>query len=216
MPITPSAAPVPALEQLLRDHPLLWRNADAGRAAAPGLATGFPALDAALPGGGWPVGALVEIVTGRWGSGELRLLLPALAAISRSRRLAWVAPPLIPYAPALAAAGMDLARTVVVSPAGENPKHENLAREILWAAEKLLASPCCGMVLVWPPVLRLRDARRLQLAAQSGGGTGVVFRQRNVPSPAALRLAVQPRPNGLRVEILKTRGYCRQRWVELP
>lgn len=211
MPITPSAAPVPALEQLLRDHPLLWRNADAGRAAAPGLATGFPALDAALPGGGWPVGALVEIVAERWGNGELRLLLPALAAISRSRRLAWVAPPLIPYAPALAAAGMDLARNVVVSPAGEAA-----GREILWAAEKLLASPCCGMVLVWPPVLRPRDARRLQLAAQSGGGTGVVFRQRNVPSPAALRLAVQPCQRGLRVEILKTRGYCRRRWVELP
>ena len=57
-----------------------------------------------MPGGGWPTGARTEILSGRAGIGELQLVLPALAALSwAGKRVVWLAPPHLPYAPALAA-----------------------------------------------------------------------------------------------------------------
>jgi hypothetical protein len=60
-------------------------------------------------------GMLTEIAVERWGSGELALFMPLLARLSRpggERQgwIAWISPPFLPYAPALAAAGVDLAR----------------------------------------------------------------------------------------------------------
>src|SRR5438034_15002 len=69
------------LDELLA-HPSLWRGRS--RAAIATISTGYPALDAGLPGGGWPRHGLVEILTPRVGVGELYLLLPALAALSRA------------------------------------------------------------------------------------------------------------------------------------
>ena len=93
------------LEQLLQRKDL-WRG---NRWPAPPeqrLSTGFAALDAELPEGGWPTGALIEIMPAAAGIGELSLLLPCLARLSAGRRwLAWIDPPYIPYAPALASAG---------------------------------------------------------------------------------------------------------------
>src|SRR5215467_9686682 len=115
----------------------LWRGDSLNRAGAPVVSSGFPALDAELPGGGWPAGALTEILPAHEGIGELRLLGPALASLSRrGLRLAWIAPPHLPYAPALAAAGIDLAKLVIVRTASH--------RETLWAAEQALASNACG------------------------------------------------------------------------
>ena len=60
----------------LLEHPAIWRGRSA--AALPVLPSGFAALDAQLPGKGWPRTGLIEILPGRFGSGELDLLLPAL------------------------------------------------------------------------------------------------------------------------------------------
>ena len=99
-----------ALAELL-SHPAIWRGNQLGCVATPGVPTGFPALDAELPGGGWPAAALTEILPQHEGIGELRILGHALASLSaRGRWLAWIAPPYLPYAPALQAAGIDLAR----------------------------------------------------------------------------------------------------------
>ena len=77
--------------------------------------SGYAALDAALPGRGWPQGALTELLLEREGIGEIRLTLPALARVQAAGRdVVWIAPPHRPYAPALAAAGLDLARLVIV------------------------------------------------------------------------------------------------------
>ena len=43
------------------DNPDIWRAAALARPAGRALPSGHAALDAQLPGGGWPVGALVEI-----------------------------------------------------------------------------------------------------------------------------------------------------------
>src|SRR3982074_3606075 len=117
----------------LLDRPDIWRGDSLSRAGTPTVSCGFPGLDAELPGGGGLAGALTEILPAHEGIGELRLLGPALAGLSqRGLRLAWIAPPHLPYAPALAAAGIELANLVVVRAA--SPK------ETLWAAEPALAS----------------------------------------------------------------------------
>jgi len=170
--------------------------------ASPGLPTGFAVLDAALPGGGWPVGALTEVLPAREGIGEVRLLLPALAALSRQGRwLAWIDPPHIPYAPALSGAGVDLSRMVLVQP--RRPE------EALWAAEQALASGAPAAVLMWLRNLEDRPLRRLQLAAERGRSWGVLFRPPEAarrPSPAALRLTVTPAETGVAVQVIKCRG----------
>ena len=100
------------LEELMR-RARLWRAGEVS--AEGGLSTGFDALDAMLPGGGWPHPGLIEILASRPGIGALRLLLPALAALGRLQQwLIWVAPPYLPNAPALEAAGLELSRVLVI------------------------------------------------------------------------------------------------------
>lgn len=53
--------------------------------ARPVTTSGFAALDAQLPGGGWPHGVLTELLLPEPGVGELRLLAPALAAVAAAR-----------------------------------------------------------------------------------------------------------------------------------
>ncbi|HEY4748022.1 MAG TPA: translesion DNA synthesis-associated protein ImuA, partial [Steroidobacteraceae bacterium] len=154
-------ASMPFSFAVLLDRPDIWRGDSLSRAGTPTISCGFPGLDAELPGGGWPAGALTEILPAHEGIGELRLLGPALAGLSqRGLRLVWIAPPHLPYAPALAAAGIDVANLVIVRTA--SPK------ETLWAAEQALASNACGAVLAWPRGAKYAELRRLQIAAEGG------------------------------------------------
>jgi hypothetical protein len=166
------------------------------------VATGFLELDRLLPWGGWPATGLSELLLRRDGQGELQLLLPVLARLSCDGRwLAWVDPPHLPYAPALAAAGLDLSRLMIVHPPG--------IAESIWAAEQALRAGVCGAVLLWADRLDFPSLRRLQLAAEEGGCGGFLFRPRvwaRQSSPAMLRLAVEQREQDLRVELLKLRG----------
>src|SRR6185295_12558592 len=78
--------PMTSLQNLLQRQ-AVWRGG-AVEAAAPAIPTGFAALDAELPGGGWPAGGLVEVFGLSEGFGELQLVLPALAALTaRGRRV---------------------------------------------------------------------------------------------------------------------------------
>ena len=157
-----------ALAELL-SHPAVWRGSALGNVITPSVPTGFPALDAELPGGGWPAAALTEILPQHEGIGELRILGHALASLSaRGRWLAWIAPPYLPYAPALQAAGMDLARLIVV--------RTRSPRETLWAAEQALRSNSCGAVLAWPEKIAWPESRRLQLAAAGTQVLAFLFR----------------------------------------
>lgn len=189
------------LESLLR-HPGLWRGDRPELPARPGVATGQGALDALLPGGGWPRGALVELMLEEEGVGELSLVLPALASLSREERwIALVAPPHIPYAPALAAAGVDLSRLLLV--------RARDTADSLWAMEEALRSGACSAVLAWPAALSERAQRRLQLAAEAGDSLAMWFipaRQAATASFAALRLRLAPAHTGLEVRIVKRRG----------
>ncbi|SMC22798.1 cell division inhibitor SulA [Andreprevotia lacus DSM 23236] len=190
------------LQSVLR-HPAIWRGGALVRADGQGLPSGYPALDAALPGGGWPQGGMTELVLAQPGSGELSLLQPALRQLSARRHVLLIAPPQIPYAPAWLAAGVVLTRLVWVRPRSRD--------EALWAMEQGLRDPACGGVLGWlAGAIDDRACRRLQLAAQTGSACGFLLRQARsaaqVSSPLALRLAVSPAPDGIDVRILKRRG----------
>ncbi|WP_455233948.1 translesion DNA synthesis-associated protein ImuA [Thiogranum longum] len=186
----------------------LLQRADVWRGGRPtgavnAVSSGFPELDELLPGGGWPQGALTEILMPRQGIGALRLLMPALAKLSHDKRwICWVAPPHIPYAPALLAAGVDLSHVLLV--------HPKVRQDGLWAVEQSLRSGNCGAVLAWPTLDDATIMRRLQLAAEAGNTLGFLFRSQRLvkrPSSAALRMQLDPEIDGcLSVSILKRRG----------
>jgi cell division inhibitor SulA/protein ImuA len=199
--------------ELLR-HPALWRGGDGG--APETVPTGFHALDARLPGGGWPLATLIELLVPAAGVGEIRLLLPALKRLAMAqdaapRWVAWLAPPHLPYAPALADAGLDPARMLVVRPRAGSDR--------LWAMEQALRSGACAAVLGWAGTADGTALRRLKLAAEEGRTPAFLLRSaahRAEGSPAALRLALAVRDFGLDVEILKSRGGAPARVERLP
>jgi protein ImuA len=175
------------------------------------LPTGFRALDEGLPGGGWPRAGLIEILPSAPGVGELSLLLPMLAAVTQrpeARWCVWMAPPLQPFAPALAGYGVVLERMLIVQPR----RKEAEEKSAFWAFEQTLRSGACDIVLAWLRSPVPRQIRRLHLAAERGATLGVLFRPREAArdsSPAALRIIVEPAPRGARVTLLKSRGGAR-------
>ena len=195
------------IDDLLR-HRHLWRAADGPDADRGTVGTGFPALDAELAGAGWPEDGLTEVLSDAAGVGELRLLLPALARLSqrRPRWIAWIGAPHLPYAPALAAAGVATDRMLLIHPKNHQDQ--------LWATEQALKSGTCSAVLSWPDPNHVRhaDLRRLQLAAREGGTWGVLFRPETAAataSPAELRLLVESWDGDagtLALRVLKRRG----------
>jgi hypothetical protein len=186
--------------------------------------SGFESLDSELPGQGWPQGQLIELLVDHPGTGELSLLLPALAAVSRTAgTCVWVLPcqqgnpsdqlkgstglpQTVPYAPALQEAGIDLARNIFVQPL--------TARESGWALEQSLRAAHLGALLGWLPDASSSDAdfrslRRLHLLAQRHHALVFILRATRhaaAPSPAALRLQLNHDAGQLQVRLLKRRG----------
>ena len=175
--------------------------------------TGFDALDEQLGGLGWPRGALSECLLDAPGIGELQLVLPLLQRVThRKQAVFWVDPPMTPYAPALAREGIDLDQLVVV----RTESHPDL----LWTLENCLRSTITGLVMAWPGTMAARDIRRLQLAAEAGQSSCILFQSRreaHQSSPAALRLELAPDPSlALRINILKRRGSWPGEGCTLP
>ncbi len=186
-------------------HPNLWRGNDFAQVATPSVPTGFAELDVHLPGGGWPTGVLTEIHVERPGIGELQLVMPAAARLTQADR--WqvmIAPPYLPYAPALAAHGVKLPRLMLIRP-------KTLAEQ-LWACEQALQSDNCGTVMLWLDQSheRIPDnaLRRLQHTAERREVLTMLFRASRAAScaQAALRLHVSRETGRTMVRILKRRG----------
>ena len=189
-------------------HPALWLGHQLGRSGAHAVASGFAALDAELPGGGWPRRVLSELLLPHPGIGEIRLLAPTLVAAQRAGRLVMIFdPPADLSAWALARLGFDVEQLLVV-----NTRAQVIpGSDSLWALEQALKSGHVGAVLAWlPPRLRAERLRRLQLAAHNHDGAAFVLRELAAaarPTPSPLRLALHAGgADRLRVRILKRRG----------
>ena len=186
--------------------------------------SGYAALDAELPGGGWPGNALVQIQQAAHSHAEWALLLPALAQQARQAqqqggKLVLVAPPYLPFTPALQAAGIAPQRLCCVP---QLPGRS--AQDLAWACEQALHCRDVLAVLAWLPELPVATLRRLQLAAASHGRPlwlwqGAQAGQMGQHStPAALRLRLERSPQdaaGLQIQILKRRGPALDRPVQL-
>lgn len=187
----------------------VWQGRHWEPGAQAQVATGHSELDQLL-GGGWLRGALTEIRYRQAGMGEMRLLVPALAELSQQNRwLMLLAPPMLPNASALEAAGVDTGKLLVVRP--------DSIRDRLWTLEESLRSGTCSAVIAWPGSLTLAQTRRLQLAAEAGQSLGILLRQMDTDkatSNAATRLALSPGARGPRVEVLKRRGALGQNTEE--
>jgi len=182
-------------------HPLLWRGKQITHHVHT-LGSGHANLDKALPGNGWPVGAVTELINATTGCGELSLLLPVLAQLSQEGHwITMVDPPWIPCPPALHGRGLALEKLLLVQTQSRG--------ESLWACEQIIRGIPGGALLAWPAGLSFSELRRLQMAAGNTQKTVFLFRGQNTAassSPAALRLQLMPDDGDLRISVLKCRG----------
>ena len=209
-----------AVAELEHRYPGLWRAGQLGHLGRlPVWPTGYDALSAELPGGGWPAAAVTELLLAQDGAGELRLLLPALRAIvATGRRVGFVNPPYLPNAPGLADSLPASQLFWVRPPVGATQAARRT--DMLWAAEQMLRSQAFGAVLVWLTGARPEAMRRLQVLAHAGDTAVWVLRPRKAlheSSPAVLRLSLSPLPgNVLSIAFHKRRGPVRDTPLLLP
>ena len=196
--------------------PGVWRGGAWAQAPQEALATGHAPLDAQLPGGGWPLGAMSELLLPPHARSEWMLLLPALARllVGAPGHAVLVAPPLEPFMPALQAAGVPVQRLCCIRLAGPGAD-----RAAAWACEQALRCRDVRAVLAWLPQVAAPMLRRLQLAAAQNQQLLWVLRPegaRQQASPAPLRLWLQPEGEQLLVHVIKRRGPSALHPVALP
>ena len=183
------------------------------------ISSGCGPLDRLLPGGGFRRATLVEWLSAGEGSGAASLAMAAASQACRDggavvvldRRREF-------YPPAAVRLGIELQDLIVVQ-AGSEADNQ-------WALDQALRCPGVAAVLAWPEKLDGRTFRRLQLAAEEGGGLGLLIRPlaaRREPSWADLRLLVEPLPaeplagckRRLRIHLLRCHGAASGRNVDL-
>ena len=190
----------------------IWRATELGRTEIETVSTGYALLDAELPGGGWPRGAVTELLQPQPSIAEWRLLLPALAPLaSATRPILVIGTPHDPYAAGLRKYGVPERHLVLV-------RADTPARR-LWAAEQAARASGLAAVIAWLPNARPTQMRRLQvLAAQTGALVFAVRPDaaRHESSPVTLRLIARLEGiDGLAVHVLKRRGLPHAGWVRL-
>jgi protein ImuA len=193
---------------------LVWRGDALGRpVASSACASGFDALDAVLPGGGWPGFGLTELLLSPAGSLEFRLLGQALGRVCATGAcVALIGAPCGPHLPGLLPHGITARQLVWV--------RADTPAERLWATEQLIKAGCCGALLAWLPQARPAQLRRLQVLAGTHEGPVWLCRPAvaaRESSAAPLRLRVRPGEGwALQVDVLKRRGPPLAHTLHLP
>ena len=182
----------------------VWPGHALGAGSDQVVASGHAALDAELPGGGWPAQSLTEVLQVQSGQAEWRLLGPTLAQLVRQGgSVLLIGPPHVPFLPGLAQAGLPDHRLIWVD--AQTPA------ERLWATEQALKAGCVSAVLSWLPQARPAQIRRLHACAAQHPGLLFVFRPQQAQdeasaAPLRLTLGVGPCPHPLLVHVFKRRG----------
>ena len=191
----------------------LWRADQLGSPVAATVSSGFEALDAVLPGGGWPGHGVTEILSAHSGTLEWRLLGPLLRRVcAAGRSVVLVGPPWAPHPTGLRLLGLAERQLVWVQ--ADTPA------ERLWATEQLVRARACGALIAWLPQVRAEQVRRLQVLA--AGCEGPVFLWRPAAaareaSAAPLRLLASLGADwALRVNVFKRKGPPLQAALHLP
>lgn len=191
----------PALLHPEKIHPSLWRGSQLAAALRKTVSTGYPDLDAQLPGQGWPTGALIEILLPRPGASEIQLLKPALRALQDDRNIILLNPPYIPYSLYLQQ-WLPAIQHIFWIRSDSN-------RNTLWAAEKILQHNTSAALLCWFDTAHTALVHRLHLAARQSSTLFFSFRPASLApqsSVAPLRLKLEPTSWGLNVRVLKRQG----------
>ncbi len=166
--------------------------------------TGFALLDEKLQGG-FPKHGVIELQSPS-GIGELRLLTPHLRRSLAKGLVVFIHPPGYVCPDHLYAEGIDPDQVLLVYPKS--------AQEALWTAEQCLKSGACSSVMLWHGELEIHQARRLQVASETGDCLQFIFKQthasqddNNVISlPVSLSLKLTAHPVGLNITITKRKG----------
>jgi protein ImuA len=189
-----------------------------GSTPPPVLSIGAP--DAALPWGGLPLARLHQIVAGD--ESALGFAAALLGLVACARPVLWCGRrgAAGPFLPGLAAFGLAPERVLLAEARNTT--------ETLWVMEEGLRCAALGAVLGESAGIGLAAARRLQLAAEAGGVTGlVVTPARAAEGGATTRWRVAAAPSGpaswsmgdglgppaWRVELERCRGGLPRSWV---
>lgn len=181
----------------------VWTGTSSPLTTGVTLATGIAALDAELPGRGWPHQALTEVLTAQPSVLEWRLLAPALRSVAaQGKSVVLIAPPKTPYLPGLQQEGLDEDHVVWIN--AQAPAQR------LWCTEQILKAQNCGALVSWLPNARPDHMRRLQICAGRFDAPAFVFRgihARHEPSAAPLRLIISLAQDWeLEAKVFKRRG----------
>lgn len=152
-------------------------GATGGQRSRDALPLDIPSIDAVLPGGGLPLAQVHEIVAADAGAAATGFSAVLLARLAGAGNVIWCRRDPGPHGKRLygvACFGLDLRRLLLVRVRRDI--------EVLWAMEEGIrsgaVSAVLGEVTTIPPIA----LRRLQLAAETGGATGLLLR----PPGAAL------------------------------
>jgi len=191
----------------------LWRGNELGRTVTSVCNSGWAALDAELPGGGWPLGSVCEVLASQPSVLEWRLLGPALRqVVADGGQVVVIGPPRCPHLPGLLHEGLDERQLVWVQ--------AEMPAERLWVTEQLIKSNAAGAIVAWLPQARQEQLRRLQVCAQACEGPVFLCRPeaaRHEASAAPLRVHASVGLDWeLRVNVFKRRGPVHDGMLVLP
>lgn len=202
LPLTATPEAQKAFELAL--HSGVWRADELAVSRATTMASGHVALDQELPNGGWPRSSLVELLVQQHGIGEMQLLKPVLASLSRQQRVALIQPPYLPHLMTCREWKMNDRNMLWLRPQS--------SADALWCTEQFLKNRSFGAVILWQSNVRPEALRRLNLAAQSTDTWLWLMRPLAAAvdaSPAPLRVALRPASGGISADVIKRRGpHC--------
>jgi hypothetical protein len=188
----------------LTQHPDLWRADALAPPRCERMTSGYGKLDDAL-GGGWPVPALIEILTDVYGIGEMRLIAALVKGLSHrtdSGLVCWINPPFQPNAVALAQQGLMNSQHWITRESLSGP-------DALWCLEQSVRSRACSVAVAWIPSATMAQLRRVKLAITQSQTPAVIYRPTTEcaqSSPAPIRLRLVADGVLLRVTVLKAPG----------